>query len=684
MTLTIRTGDGFSVNGAAKGMLLAYEDGEPIGWEESANWSNGNAKDRAAVRLAKIAGIGADDADRLIAKTIAAARKQAEEAQSDSGKDEVEGEERYVATSEGIVYVKIDGSRQTLTNFTAKIVEEVVQDDGVETRRLFQIQGKVGEISRTFNVPAKDFAGLGWVPVELGARAIVSPGQSVKDRARAAIQELSGEVHVAHVYVHTGWTSIGDDRIYLHGAGAIGANGVVHGIDVRLDGPLARFRLPAPSTDKDEVRQAVRASLAMVEVAPDAITFPLLGQVYRTPLGAMDSSVHLVGHTGTGKSELAALAQQHYGAELDSRKLPASWASTANSLEAMAFRAKEALLVVDDFCPQGSAYDVQRLHGTADRLFRAQGNSSGRGRMTADAKIANVQYPRGSILSTGEDVPRGQSLRARLLVEEVGQNDVIWQRLTEAQRDARQGLYAQSMASYIKWTASLPNPSNWLRDEHERLRTNLLGDGQHKRTPSIMADLFLGIGYFLRFAESVKALTSSEVSAFQERAQRALLGAGEEQRRHQRDADPAQRFISLIASAIASQAAHVATVYGAVPGSAHNPATWGWTLHTTGESSEWRSHGQRIGWIDGTDDLYIDDDATLAVVQRLAGNDGIAIGISTLRKRLYEAGMLASVEHDGDKVHYEIKKTIQGARMRVLHLRISQVLPAREPTGEEL
>jgi hypothetical protein len=35
--------------------------------------------------------------------------------------------------------------------------------------------------------------------------------------------------------------------------------------------------------------------------------------------------------------------------------LPGAWASTGNSLEALAFHAKDALIVIDDFAPQGIA-----------------------------------------------------------------------------------------------------------------------------------------------------------------------------------------------------------------------------------------------------------------------------------------------------------------------------------------
>jgi integrase len=108
---------------------------------------------------------------------------------------------------------------------------------------------------------------------------------------------------------------------------------------------------------------------------------------------------------------------------MDARHLPANWASTGNALEGLALAAKDALLVVDDFWPSGSSADVQRLHREADRLFRGQGNRAGRQGMRADATLRPPKPPRGLLLSTGEDTPRGQSLRARLLVQEISPGD---------------------------------------------------------------------------------------------------------------------------------------------------------------------------------------------------------------------------------------------------------------------
>ena len=67
--------------------------------------------------------------------------------------------------------------------------------------------------------------------------------------------------------------------------------------------------------------------------------------------------------------------------------------------------------------------------------------------------MRRTRPPRGLIASTGEEVPGGQSLRARMVIVEVQRGDVKLDVLTLAQRDAVQGIYAKAMAGFIRWLA---------------------------------------------------------------------------------------------------------------------------------------------------------------------------------------------------------------------------------------
>src|SRR5262249_6472817 len=152
-------------------------------------------------------------------------------------------------------------------------------------------------------------------------------------------------------------------------------------------------------------------------------------------------SLFLEGQSGAGKTELATLCQQHYGT-WEARRLPGSWLSTGNALGELTFLAKDTLLVIDDFAPDGPATDIARSHREAGRIFRAQGNNASRKRLRSDTTFRPNKPPRGLILSTGEDVPRGKSVRARLLILGMHEGDLDWSRLTACQQDAATGKYA--------------------------------------------------------------------------------------------------------------------------------------------------------------------------------------------------------------------------------------------------
>lgn len=597
------------------------------------------------------------------------------------GDDQEPGELPYRAGPNGLVWLRQvrDGVVPTLlTNFTARVVADIAEDDGVETRRSFEIEASTRGRTARFPVSAEKFSAMNWPTEHLGATALVYAGQSLKEHARVAIVLLSGEPQRRRVFTHTGWRTLEDGTsVYLSADRAIGAQGTRDGIVVNLPEALRSFSLPAP-VEGDELKRAVRATLGILELAPARVAFALLASIFRAPLGNVDLTVFLMGPSGVFKSELAALAQQHWGPELDARHLPGSWLSTGNSLEGLAFAAKDALVVVDDFAPGGSSVDVQRYHREADRLLRAQGNGAGRARMRADGSLRAPRPPRGLMLATGEDVPRGQSLRARLMVLELSPGDVDVPRLSICQADARAGLYGQTLASYLRWLAPIaPQLAARVRTESTELREQASGAGQHRRTPALVADLAVGLRYFLVFTERHGVLAPGEGDRLWDRGWAALVQAAGTQAVHQGESEPARRFLDLLAGALAAGRAHVDAVTGMVPPS---PDRWGWRRIIDSDGDEdWRPLGDRVGWIDG-DDVYLEPEASFAAAQRFAQDSGerIAVSLSTLKKRLHERGYLASTEEARSSL--TVRRTIGGGpRRAVLHLAACALLGSSPP-----
>jgi hypothetical protein len=487
-----------------------------------------------------------------------------------AGEEHEEDEEDadYEETQGGLVWHKPskEGPVPTrLCNFTARIIADVAEDDGAETLRHFQIEAHCAGRETRFFLPATSFGSLNWVTEHLGARAILYPGFSIRDHCRTAIQQLSGAVAESRVYTHTGWRQVSDRHwIYLHAGGAIGTAAGTE-TAVRLSSPLDRYSLPEPPLG-DSLTAAVRADLAFLDLAADSITFPLLAATYRAVLGDCDFSLYLAGPTGVFKSELAALAQQHFGAGMVKARLPGNWSSTDNALEGLAFAAKDALLVIDEFVPTGAPADVQRLHMKADRVLRAQGNHAARQRMRADGSLRPPRPPRGLIVSTGEDIPLGQSLRARMLIMEISPGTIAAERLSICQRVAAAGDYAQAMAAFLAWLAPRYGQAHSkLRADIETLRAQAVTSGPHRRTPEVIANLTVGLRYFLGFAHEVGAIDEATMKEYWERGWLALGQAAAAQAAQQAASDPAQRYSELLRAAITAGKAHVADPHGNAP-----------------------------------------------------------------------------------------------------------------------
>lgn len=581
---------------------------------------------------------------------------------------------REIMTRDGPVEVP-------LCNFIARIAEEVVRDDGGgEPAIVYGIEGeRAGHPLPRTHVPADRFVNMNWPAECWGARTIVYAGHGNRDHLRVAIQMLSDSSRKT-IYTHLGWREINGEWHYLHASGAIGATGPNLEVCCDPPGPLGRFALPT-DLSPEMVRAGVRASLRLMDGrVPDWISVPALASVYRSVLGPCDFSVHLAGQSGAFKTELAALMEQHFGKEMDSRHLPGSWSSTGNALEGLAFAAKDALLVVDDFAPSGTASDVQRINRDAERFFRAQGNNSGRLRMTSDARLKSERPPRGLTLSTGEDTPRGQSIRARLVTIELERGQIPADVLTEFQRDAASGLYAHALAGFVM---SLAGQFSQIRDGLNRqrvmLRDQFAGTTGHARTPTAVADLALGLQHFLDFAQTIGAITKTERDALWHRAMTALRHVSGEQTDHIAAADPVDLFLRLVRAAVASGRAHLANPAGTWP--AEKPESWGWQQRTVGagsnERTDWQAQGHRIGWVEG-DTIYVEPESVFAETQRLAGEQGQSVPLTprTLHKRLYERQHLARVEKRDNKIRYCVRVTLEGQRREVLCFAVETLFPS--------
>ena len=589
----------------------------------------------------------------------------------------------YKETVEGTISVQ-------LANFHATIKKEVIRDDGTEENAFFEIEGRLcpsGKPLPVITVSLSQFNLMTWVTPNWGNAAIVNAGASIRDHLRCAIQKLSGDkVERIVVYGHTGWRRIRNAWWYLHAGGALGASGNREDIMVEVDtGAMQRYRLPVSDCSTTALQAAIRCSLAIIDIAPErrGIGYLCLATIYRAPTYSayrIDLVTFIEGKTGAMKTELLALLIAHFG-DFSARDLPASWEDTATDVEIKASHAQDAVFAIDDFKPTGGRNGVDKMHAKADRILRGAGNQSGRGRRSANLGAKPAYFPRGFIVCTGEDVPRGESLRGRLVIAGMRKGDIDPERLTALQQAGARGELAVSMAGYIRWLAP---QFDALRDtlpaEVQRYRQRDDLQFAHSRAKDNLGSLMAGLRLFLDYALAVGAINLQTHAAHMTEGEKTLVELLYAQAQYIRDADEVDRFLALLRTAFNTGRAHLSDQLTNGPPT-DAPSFWGWRqlpardpLGT--DDNRWEPQGDRIGWLNG-DELLLDAEAAFTTAQMLAQHQGQCFEITqaTLWARMRDRGLLILPrvsDHDDARQkepRLKIQRRIAGKVQRVLALK---------------
>jgi len=489
-------------------------------------------------------------------KALREAVRALQEASSAKAQEQMSKREKFCEEG-GVICLQTLAGASPLCNFSARIMKDIDLDDGAERKTVFEIEGRdqKGKLLGTARVEAKDFAKLEWILPSFRSGAIIESGRETKDLLRQAIQELSCPVSET-VYSHTGWRQVAGKWDYLFAGGSVSG-----ATDLRVDlgANLKNFKFPDESSD---VKSDVAASFEMLRLAAPTIMMPLLAATYLAPLASIltpDFMLWVNGPSGSFKSEIATLCQAHFGA-FKRTTLPGSWTSTANSLENLLFTLKDSLTVIDDYAPQSTLREQQRLIEAAHRIIRALGNGSGRGRLTATCEQRVTRTPRGAVIATGEQLPahgtNGGSILARLVVVEVDKPQVNPDVLTHIQ--ANGGALARCMRAFIAWLAPQYEAlQTELPKRRDAWRTQFMAlNAGHARAPEALATLATALELFLDFCEiqgvsthlGRSAATGADMGYARDKIKDCLSVVSDRQSRAQAATEPGTRFVEILSS----------------------------------------------------------------------------------------------------------------------------------------
>lgn len=538
-------------------------------------------------------------------------------------KDEVKaraGKEKQNYTNDSPYFVKKgylcrkkyskDGDEITipLCNFTARITEENLIDDGNDSQHLFTIDGKLYDKIPLppLEITTEKFSGLSWIS-KWGSKACLEPGQTVKDYVRHAIQKASIDTPVRTHYGHTGWREINTQWAYLHAAGAIGCGPDMPQVSVKLSRELERYSLPPTPSCKQESapdfweaeKKGLETSLQFLDIGDRSVTLPLFCLIYLTPMTTLlnpmpNFSFYLFGQSGSFKTTVALLALAHFGNFSGAESL-SNFDDTPGILEKRSFTLKDSLHVIDDYHPSANRKAAESKEGIAQRMIRAYSNRTARGRLNSDMSERGRYEPRGMMLMTAEEQPTLESTLARVCIVEVIEGAIDRQKLTAIQKDSNALPYA--MASYINWLReNIADIKAAFPARFQALRERAASEGFHKKLPEQVASMGFSLetacSFFLEKGvlseDDAKALAADGWGIFRQLARR-------QQQRIEED-DPVALFFDILSTALIQSHARL----DGWPGTSRQTIGGGESL---------------VGWYD-SDYLYLLPTAIWALVQR--------------------------------------------------------------------
>jgi hypothetical protein len=358
-------------------------------------------------------GLKITDIDRLYKEKKKAVERQHQQEYIDT--------ESYLMLDGKIIYRKetYRGTMEkTVTDWSATALYQTCQidDDGKEAH-VTTIELQRGSSVKKLDIPGEvfvdDIALRRFIGASAGSQYVVRAGMS--KHLVPAIVQLSGEFRTHRHYNFMGWMELDGRWVYVSPQDCITSKGkLAESPSVELDQRLRDYGLQATTW-----QEGLRAFDAVTKVLPpnlasSLIAFALLPIVQRFfPATAPRPAVHLVGTSGSGKSEIASLLSSFYG-QFSRDTPPAQWGDTINTVETLGYPLADTIFWVDDY---KSIYADER---TFTRFLQSYSRGMGRGRLTREAKVRHEKPCRGLILSTGETTIEGEmSVIARMLVLEI-------------------------------------------------------------------------------------------------------------------------------------------------------------------------------------------------------------------------------------------------------------------------
>ena len=379
----------------------------------------------------------------------------------------------------------------------------------------------------------------------------------------------------------------------------------------------------------------------------------------------IEFAVYFVGHTGTYKTGISALAQKHYGESFSRRNLPGNWISTENSLPMATQIVKNALVVYDDI-KYDSYRDIAHKNKLLERLVRGTANASIRQRKNEYQSNEFNKKPASIPVITAEMVPilAGDSLMERMILVNIKKDDVDLTTIKKLSGPFETGSFTQTSSSFIKFV--LDNESK-LHSTYAKIKSKYVPiiescvPNAHARLAPNFATLIASLYTYRCFIFYHKAMSKTQANKMFNNAKDAILDLAIRQHKIKSEFNMANSLNEMFIMAISHESFEFRSLKS-------NKRLCMNHLYGATKPNNPRSNNDII-WIDKiTNDVYINSQFNISRLTKYF-NTNFVVQPPTLEKGFWKflknSKFLKS--HDSKRGHNTIRKVIKGCKYHMYH-----------------
>lgn len=524
---------------------------------------------------------------------------------------------------------------QVVCDFTARIVEEGVTEEGVRSYTVEGVAVRGGKF--VVDIDADKFSDARQLKALLESAAGPLDGVAAKMEAHLApaIRKFSESGYKqTHRFNRTGWSS---DGFLIPGREK-------EGMSIRLPRKLCYH------VEQGDIDKGIEAMDALCQFMNPIGTL-LLSHMLLAPLAAVAgwqderTGLFIKGRTGKGKTSSSQVAMCLYGKDFIHDQNLIKWGigSTSNAMIGLSSTTNDLPILFDNYKPGiGAGKDALV---TVTHMFLEGGD---RERLDRSGRVRESKPINAWMVATGEDFPSDEaSTAARLLVPTMPTNGDL-AHLTRAQ-ELSPNLEAVGWA-WIEWLESregqevIKKVGEEFRLNRDQWRDVLTADGRKPTNPNRTATN-LSTNWLTWLVLCEHPVLGEFASRWLESHSQALQQLAVEMSTISQESLEAARFLAALEECIDS----------------------GRVLLLQGKAAVISNQSQQekdriIGWQDG-EEMYLFPDVTLTLLEKTVGLDLNGMTINTLYAQLNEMGALFGT---GEAGHFTKKVRLGDKTVRVL------------------